>query len=115
MIERFEISILLDFYGDLLTEKQREIMDLYFNDDLSLAEISENNNTSRQAIHDIIKRCQKLLLDYENKLGLMKLNNNAKAKKKGLLSKVDSLNDKITDLEMKNMIEEIKSDIIELF
>lgn len=114
MVERFEISILLDFYGDLLTEKQRVIMELYFNDDLSLAEISENNNTSRQAIHDIIKRCQKLLLDYEDKLGLMKLNNDMMTRKKELLNKIDNLNEKINDSELKNIIKEIKSDINDL-
>ncbi len=61
----------MDYYGSLLTDKQRDIMEWYYNDDLSLAEIAEVNKTSRQAIHDLIKRCYKQLLSYESKLSLL--------------------------------------------
>ncbi|ACD52188.1 putative DNA-binding protein [Clostridium botulinum] len=71
MEDRVEISMLMDLYSSLLTEKQRSVMALYYDDDLSLAEIAELNKTSRQAIHDLIKRCDKQLLSYESKLNLL--------------------------------------------
>lgn len=71
MDDRIEISLLMDFYGKLLTEKQILILEQYYNMDLSLSEIAENQNTSRQAIHDLIKRCYRTLTDYEEKLNLL--------------------------------------------
>lgn len=68
----YEIAMLLDFYGELLTEKQAQAMELYYNEDLSLAEIAEPLNISRQGVRDSIKRGEKQLLDLENTLGLAK-------------------------------------------
>ena len=62
------IALLLDVYGDLLTDRQQRIARDYFYDDLSLSEISENEDISRQGAHEIIKRTEQLLLFYEEKL-----------------------------------------------
>ena len=85
---RFEISLLLDLYGSLLTDKQKDIMDIYYNDDLSLSEIAELNKTSRQAIHDLIKRCYKQLMSYENKLNLLQKSTN---RKKTIINFLDTI------------------------
>jgi hypothetical protein len=74
MLEKaVETSILFDYYGGLLTEKQRQIMELRFAEDLSLAEIAEQLSISRQAVHDAIQRTTQQLFDYEDKLGLLKI------------------------------------------
>ena len=66
-------ALLADFYGQLLTEKQRNVWDLHYQQDLSLAEIAELEHISRQAIHDLIKRTERILAEYEEKLGLVQL------------------------------------------
>lgn len=68
----FETAVLLDFYGDLLTEKQAQALDLYYNEDLSLAEIAEPLGISRQGVRDSIKRGEKQLYELEAVLGLAK-------------------------------------------
>ena len=64
-------SMLFDFYGDLLTEKQREYYDLHYNEDLSLGEIAEQSGISRQGVWDIIRRADKILVETEEKTGLV--------------------------------------------
>jgi len=66
------ISYLLDCYGELLSEKQRNLAYLYYDEDLSLAEISENEGITRQGANDLIKRAEHQLRDIENKLGVLK-------------------------------------------
>lgn len=66
-----EMSLLFDFYGETLTEKQRELFDLYYNEDLSLAEIAEHAGITRQGVRDSIKRAEHTLRDMEDRLGLV--------------------------------------------
>ena len=64
-------SLLYDFYGELLTERQKEVMELYNEENLSLAEIAEEFGISRQGVHDALHKAQKALEEYERKLGLV--------------------------------------------
>ena len=66
-----EMSLLFDFYGETLTEKQRELFDLYYNEDLSLSEIAEHAGITRQGVRDSIKRAEHALREMEDKLGLV--------------------------------------------
>ncbi|NPV43074.1 MAG: YlxM family DNA-binding protein [Firmicutes bacterium] len=66
-----EINLLYDFYGKLLTKRQSEFIELYYNHDLSLGEIAEQYSISRQGVYDILKRAEKILENYEKKLGLV--------------------------------------------
>ncbi|MDF2882679.1 MAG: DNA-binding protein [Clostridiaceae bacterium] len=105
MEERILLSLLLDIYGVLLTDKQNDILDLYYNDDLSLQEISELTNTSRQAVYDIIKRCNKLLLDYEDKLKLFEKNKIYNNKKQKISNKIqDIINVEKNEKNKENLI-----------
>lgn len=70
MAKDLKISYLLDFYGDMLTEKQREVIDAYYNEDLSLAEIAEEWSITRQGVRDAIKRAEQQLTEMEERLGL---------------------------------------------
>ena len=67
--KNFMVSYLLDFYGNILTEKQKDAIDLYYNEDLSLAEIAEHQSITRQGVRDAIKRGEEILFEMEEKLG----------------------------------------------
>ena len=72
MEKNVEISMLCEIYGKLLTEKQLSILEDYYNQDLSLSEIAENRNITRQAVRDIIKKAENKLFEFEEKVGFMK-------------------------------------------
>ena len=71
MREILQLTLLYDFYGELLTEKQKLVYDMYYQNDLSLSEIGEELSISRQAVRDQIKRVESILQNYEKKLQLV--------------------------------------------
>lgn len=66
------MTMLFDFYGELLTDRQKEFFDLYYNEDLSLAEIAENAGISRQGVRDVIVRAEAAMQEVEDKTGIIK-------------------------------------------
>jgi predicted DNA-binding protein YlxM (UPF0122 family) len=72
MEKKVEEQLLFDFYGDLLTENQREILHSYYEDDLGLAEIASVTGRSRQSVYDTVKRGRKIMNEYESRLGLLR-------------------------------------------
>lgn len=70
--QTYRMSMLYDFYGELLTPRQREFFDLYYNEDLSLAEIAENNGITRQGVRDVIVRAENAMQEIEDKTGIIK-------------------------------------------
>lgn len=68
----FEMTMLFDFYGEFLTDKQKEYFDLYYNEDLTLSEIAETNGITRQGVRDNLHRAEKTLLETERRIGLVK-------------------------------------------
>ncbi|MFR6393961.1 MAG: YlxM family DNA-binding protein [Oscillospiraceae bacterium] len=70
--QTYRMTMLFDFYGDILTERQKELFDLYYNEDLSLAEIAENCGISRQGVRDVIVRAEAVITELEDKTGLIR-------------------------------------------
>ena len=70
--QTYRMTMLYDFYGELLTDRQKEFFDLYYNEDLSLSEIVENNGISRQGVRDVIVRAEGIMQEIEDKTGLIR-------------------------------------------
>ena len=111
MEEKVILSMLIQTYGKLLTEKQYQIMDDYYNNDLSLSEIAQNHNITRQAVRDIIKKGEKKLFEYEEKLLFMKRTLNTEKKIEKVLSELTKIQKDYSDKHIANVLETIKKEL----
>ena len=93
MANNVEISMLLDLYGETLTAKQRDYLNYYYNDDLSLSEIAENEGITRQGVRDSIKRAEAQLYEMEDRLGLAKRFEQVRTGLNEILECVEEIND----------------------
>lgn len=104
----FEISLLLDFYGSLLTERQFEMLDLHYNNDFSLGEIAEQLEISRQGVYDNIKRGKETLFELENKLRLVQKFTEQKSKAEEILKYVKCMDKSSVTGENKTYLKKIE-------
>ena len=116
MDEILKQSLLYDFYGELLTEHQKEIYEQFIVEDLSLSEIAKDAGISRQGVHDLIKRCNKILEEYEAKLHLVEkfLSIKEKVHRINELLEENNFNESATDeSQLMQEIRKISGEIIE--
>ncbi len=111
MEKKIQISMLIEIYGELLTDKQLEILNDYYNMDLSLSEIAENNNITRQAVRDIIKKGEKKLFEFEEKLRIMRKMQRCEKQISNILSELTQIEAKFTDEQIANILAHIKEEL----
>lgn len=107
----YEISLLLDFYGQLLTKRQYEILDLHFNNDYSLGEIAGQLGISRQGVYDGVKKGRAVLSEMEQKLGLVRKFSEQRAKAEEVLRNIVEINIETLDNKDQEHIKKIREGI----
>ena len=111
MEKNVEVSMLLQIYGELLTEKQYRVIDYYYNEDLSLSEIAENEEITRQGVRDIIKKGEKKLFEYEEMLLFMKKTINQEKLVEHILVNLNKIQKDSSDKKVTNILEEVKKEL----
>ncbi len=111
MEKNVKISMLLNIYGKLLTEKQYEFLDNYYNSDLSLSEIAENMNITRQAVRDNIKKGENKLFEFEEKLEIMKRMLQQEKKISDVLSELTKLQTNSSDKQVQKVLNHIMQEL----
>lgn len=114
MEKKLEITMLLQIYGKLLTEKQYDYINDYYNNDLSLSEIAENYGITRQAARDNIKKGENKLFEYEEKLEIMKTTVNTEQKIAKILSQISSIQTEYSDEKIARILEHVKNELDEI-
>ena len=109
MNKLIEQALLYDFYGELLTEHQRSVYEEVVLNDYSISEVAQEAGISRQGVHDMIKRCSKILEDYESKLHLVEKFIHIKER----VNRIRELTHSETQPDVMRQIEEISTEILE--
>lgn len=110
--KNLNISLLLDFYGDILTDRQSEMLDMYYNEDFSLAEIADKFSISRQGVRSVLKKGEMILIDMENKLNLASRFSKVLKKSAEIANELERINQNINNNDISSrllsLIKEIK-------
>lgn len=114
MEKNVKMSLLCQIYGKLLTEKQYLFLDDYYNNDLSLSEIAENDGITRQAVRDILKKGEQKLLEYEQKLQIMQKTLHQEQIIAEILSKICKIKTTSSDKKVANILDDVKNDLEKL-
>ena len=112
MEKKVEISILCQIYGKLLTEKQYNFIDDYYNNDLSLQEIADNYGITRQAARDNIKKGENKLFEYEEKLGTMKTTIKNEKTIEDILMQITTIQTNYSDKKIAKILENVKKQLM---
>ncbi len=112
MEKKVEVSILCQIYGKLLTDKQYEFIDDYYNNDLSLSEIAENNNITRQAVRDVIKKGESKLFEYEEKLLIMKKIRDQEKQIQEIIEELNKIKDTSSDKKIDKILINVTRELI---
>lgn len=107
-------ALYFDFYGSLLTDKQREIYDLYYQQDLSFGEISKIRSVSREAVYDLLKRTEEALKFYESKLGLVKKYQLSREISKEITQKIENIRKRVENDRKDRQLQEELAQLAEL-
>ncbi len=111
MEKNVEVSMLCQIYGKLLTKKQLDILNDYYNNDYSLSEIAENNKITRQAVRDNLKKGENKLFELEAKLGVMDRMLNQEKAIQHILSEISKINEQDSDERVTKILENVKKEL----
>ena len=95
--KNLNLSLLLDFYGDILSDRQKDMLDMYYNDDFSLSEVADAFSISRQGVRSVLKKGENILFEMEDKLHLAKRFLDMKLKSSEIADQLEKINKKIND------------------
>ena len=106
--QAYRMALLFDFYGDMLTDRQKEFFDLYYNEDLSLSEIAENYGITRQGVRDVIVRAEGIMQELEDKTGIIRRFQKMQEQLEAVETAANEILDLTTDQLISRQVEDIK-------